>query len=1039
MVLILAETLVLEAGWVNLAIMAFALLVSAVLLSMQEEDQISDDDFPKQYSSRGSYIPLIIGRRRVGGVVCWIQPEASGQLQLGSGGEATGKGLGGSPRSPNYSESGVHLVCIGPAAALHGIYQNGKSIFSGTITPESTPSGSLVNTNGEGDFRVYWGFPDDPVSNMMAAASNHGSIPGRASFATRYPNVMRIEWDKKLLGSTPLWPRLEYEVEVHPHLSAISKSRKLLVGNATFNEPLYNNGPGLVRQRVWSVTDNSQPKWNENEECEIVLTSAIPFWGAAPAIADRSNDVSSYFKGGDIIYLYGERPMLSADLPNPMTIGTATSQTIDNVTLNPVPRSLGINYMGGAYSAGPPEIEQGVAYWVVRSEYNSSTVSFPAEGFIAGQLNNGRVYLKGFTRIYAKRIVTGVEYEGTAPWSSNRFAAQAVKVLGNDGVNPAYAIDQLMFAPYPWGAGLAREFFDMNSLEDVGARLGLEGPEEERVAVNLAITNGQEADSVIGEVLQDLGCLLSWSAETGKYRFELVRETADQVTVPDEAILDPLPEIEVLHGFLPSERIAFTYKSRLNNYRDLSIQVGDEGQANLIDQANTKKVPIKVSTDFASARNVALRRQQEVTNNAASIKLRLSRNATLLHPGMLINVPKLGLDTPLRVMTVKRDTLSSEVEVGCLLDHYGVPAIGASVTLGEDEIPPRLEVEGLEGDWFAIGSGTVIPQEVVIPQETLFTAFELPRAFTDGKQPVLAIAHAKTFPAMVGAEIWASRDEALYRQLGTSADFWTAIALEQAIDDSWEIAEGPEAKILSLDGLAIENLSDPTLEESWRAGRQLLVLTDGTDFELCYLRSALLLADNRLQLQGVIRARAGTPKIAWGPNTLGWIATSHVIFRLIDPLLQPGKNVFVRAQPFTTSKSLALDLVDAVEVPVTGKSMRPSKPGALRTANHRNGWRTDEDLVLRWEYATPDKPLTGAGNQDFGTPFVTIPADGKFRVTLTGATTTVVLETSLPELTYTYANIQDKFPGEETIDIAVEHVDGVLASEPAELTVTFLS
>ena len=730
--------------------------------------------------------------------------------------------------------------------------------------------------------------------------------------------------------------------------------------------------------------------------------------------------------------------MFSADLPDPMSNGAVTSQVVDGVTLTSNPRSLGINYMNGAYSAGPPTIRQGVAYWVTRSEYNSNTVSFPATGFISGQQNSGSVYLKGFTRVYAKRIVTGVDYEGTAPWSSTQFGAQAVAVLGNDGVNPAYALDQLMFAPYPWGAGLAREFFDMNSLEDLGARVGVEGAVEERVAANLAITNGQEADSVISEIMQDLGCMLSWSAETGKYRFELVRETEQQVTIPDEAILDPLPEIEVLHGFQPSERIAFTYKSRLNNYRDLSIQVGDEGQANLIDQANTKKVPIKISTDFASAQNVALRRQQEVTNNAASIKLRLSRNATLLHPGMLINVPKLQLDTPLRVMTVKRDTLSSEVEVGCLLDHYGVPAVGAAVTLGEDLIPPRLEIEGLEADWFSTSSGSPAA-EVIIPQETLFTAFELPRAFTDGKQPVLAVAHAKTFPAMVGAEIWGSRDESLYRQLGTSADFWTAIALEEAIDDSWEIADGPEAKILSLDGLSIENLSDPALEDSWRAGRQLLVLTDGTDYELCYLRSALLLADNRLQLQGIIRARASTPKVAWGPGTQGWIAPSHVIFRLVDPLLQPGKNVFLRAQPFTTTKSLAIDLVEPVQLAVTGKSMRPAKPGALRTANHRNGWRVNEDLVIRWEYATPDKPLTGAGNQSYGTPFVTVPAEGKFLVSLIGATTTVVVETAAQELTYTYANIQDKFPGEETIDIRVVHVDGVLASEQAELTVTLLS
>jgi hypothetical protein len=372
------------------------------------------------------------------------------------------------------------------------------------------------------------------------------------------------------------------------------------------------------------------------------------------------------------------------------------------------------------------------------------------------------------------------------------------------------------------------------------------------------------------------------------------------------------------------------------------------------------------------------------------------------------------------------------------MDHYGVPALGAQVQLGEEIIPPRSSIEGLEADWYVTASGT--PTEaLVVPNDTLFAAFELPRALTDGMAPVLTLAHARTFPAMIGSEIWGSRDQSVYRQLGSSADFWTPLVLTEDMDDAWEVDQGPLGTVLGLDGLSIENLSDPAVEESWRAGRQILVLTDGVNTEICYLRSADLLVDNGLRLRGVIRARLGTAKRQWPTGTVGWIALSHAITKITDPLLQPGKSLYLRAQPFTTTKALALGEVEPALVYVSGISMKPATPGSLRTANHRNGWRENENLSLRWEFATPDKPLTGAGQQDFGTPHVYVPPEGRFLVKLIGSSSTVVLETEDPFLVYTYAQIQNKFPGEETIDVSVQHVDGVLASEPALLTVTKLS
>ena len=195
----------------TIAFLAIGILLSVVGAIAARKKNQPNDDRPETYASRGAFIPLVIGLRRVGAIVLWIQPDDAATLSGGdspSGGYGKGGGGKAPSGSPTYQEKALHGLCVGPASALHAIYQNGERVWQGPITPDTHPSGTSVSIGTAGStFRIYWGFQDDPVVQEIGGASNFG-------LATKLPLVTKILWQPKNLGGSRAWPRLEYDVEV---------------------------------------------------------------------------------------------------------------------------------------------------------------------------------------------------------------------------------------------------------------------------------------------------------------------------------------------------------------------------------------------------------------------------------------------------------------------------------------------------------------------------------------------------------------------------------------------------------------------------------------------------------------------------------------------------------------------------------------------------------------------------------------------------------------------------------------------------------
>lgn len=202
---------------IGLMILAAGLSYLAGQMLQKKSDSPIKSDKPTTLSSRGSFVPWFVGIRRVGPVFCWAGRRATTtESSAGSG----GKGGGGSEEGAEviiYKERGWHVLGIGPVYALHRIFKNGKVIFQGPITATSHPSGSEVDLGKQGKFKIYWGEQDQPINTDLGKAN-------RVGISSRWPFICYITWGKKRLGTAPIWPELQYELERRPSNTLLTDS-----------------------------------------------------------------------------------------------------------------------------------------------------------------------------------------------------------------------------------------------------------------------------------------------------------------------------------------------------------------------------------------------------------------------------------------------------------------------------------------------------------------------------------------------------------------------------------------------------------------------------------------------------------------------------------------------------------------------------------------------------------------------------------------------------------------------------------------------
>lgn len=959
---------------------ASLLLVAGTILSQKKPKAASQDDFLGSTATQGAYIPLVIGRERVAPVFAFVEDATTfGLTDEGGGGTGFGKGLGGVPQPPSYQENGLHILCVGPANLLSAIYQNGELIWKGAITPVSHPSGSSVTlANSEGTFKVYWGFRDDPTINVGLATS-------------RFPLAMKVLWEPKNLGQSRQWPRLEYEVTC-PCYSQIANSPSQIALEGDDLVPTFD---------TW-----------------IEASQGVGYVPSGRAGSDRAVfEIVGYDSATRELIVIDVFRTNSAPVASPPATPIAQSTALPALFLPAgIAKVFTYNNTISAYDIASHDnnlsslLPNGVwkYFWIVRS-YQSPATSIsldpnPANRlFCTGAIRMvlGPEVLPGTVRSLLPSGTGPVDTSASTP--KNGFVSM-VGTDDTDGVNPIHMVDQLLFSKYPYGAARDRSRFDSRSIEAAAEVLA-----SEKIRGSIAIRDGEGLESALSPVLQDIGLMIVWDVEVGKYVFRVIRYQEAAIDLPREIILNQ-PEMLAIQGDRPVDVVAFTYKDRKRNYREVPIRVFDSGQITEHESQRARKAPIEVTKDRDSVSRIAPRRQQEALTNLVNTDFETNHACALAMPGSVFSADAVeGSGIQFLITEVQREVNSSKVVISTVIDSYNAPLLD-----GTDEAP-RLE-----------DIPTPPPVSALVEQLDDFLAVELPY----GRSIQILFLASRRTTQTVSAAVFGSRDGSAFSGLGSAV-----VAVRGTLDADLPagpmLVEGPISFSNTLDS-EISSIEDLTLDEdSWRAGRQVMLIGD----EVIYLKNGY-----PNDLVGLLRGRAGSSPAAHVAGTPFYILLSHRIEPVTSLMFVAGKDLVYKVQALSSKRGSDITQVAEKTLSMTGKAFTPRAPRALRLPDWRSTYSTAlANLRIVWCFFSDEFPNTGIGTQPLGSAIGTSPVQGHFAITLKNHLAAVV-HTAVAETNELVLSLSDRtgigLDALPSWTIEIVHVKGAFSSYPASLTLT---
>ena len=207
-----------EAGLISSAISTVAsVAASALIKPTQPKSPVS---YPQNTIDRGGYLPLVMGRRIVGCHVGWVGNRGSFSQHT-----AARSSMGTTTPSANqYLEGGWHQLTHGPVRRLYRIWQGSQLLWHTLIDSTTTADGSTfqagtVNNPGKTGDNFAWRSGRDPLDTPTGSAPWQPVDPylqAQAGIVSAYPGLCDVIWHRKLLGGSPSWPLMKYEIETFP-------------------------------------------------------------------------------------------------------------------------------------------------------------------------------------------------------------------------------------------------------------------------------------------------------------------------------------------------------------------------------------------------------------------------------------------------------------------------------------------------------------------------------------------------------------------------------------------------------------------------------------------------------------------------------------------------------------------------------------------------------------------------------------------------------------------------------------------------------
>ena len=613
---------------------------------------------------------------------------------------------------------------------------------------------------------------------------------------------------------------------------------------------------------------------------------------------------------------------------------------------------------------------------------------------------------EGTTRVYLEQDIFDAYGDGTITWYYR---------TPDFGVNPAHAIAEILFADWPLGLGLSQDEWDMDSLEAYGVECDSD-VSDKKFFTSWIAEDGEEAGSLLGAAMQDLGLAIIWDTEIGKHRFKLIRDPeedgspADIKEISDDILLPPLPQIETLHADQRPNKLVFGFPDRQQNYRTSTIAIDDDGQASLLEYQKAQEVKLTIIDHFDPASIVAERRSQEELAGGSAFTFHMNKDARELLPGDVLLVD--GFDELLRVTGVTFQGDTGTVEVRCITDVFGVPASSFRQAQGGFPVPAE-------------------PPDV----DLAFEILEIPEHISGKGNQTIGVSRIRANQASLSADIHLSLDDLTYIYNTTHSEVHTGGTLIDALDadGDTEVEEGPTFTVMGSDiADAIEDLSGD--DYNWRAGRQIALIGD----EICFFQKVTAISGTTYRLDGLIRARFDTRREAHLAGTQIYLFLRENLLSVSDILLAVEADLYLKTQP----PGISLDVVDPANRTLVGKGVRPMAPENLRLSSPfpcLAAFKTGNNLVFNWEYLSSLTPRTGAGMQGYGAVCGASEVDGEFRLEILDGSDVVKRTVNTSELTYSYsnANMVSDFTSEPaSLKARLTMVRGGLDSDSITLEIT---
>jgi hypothetical protein len=930
-------------------------------------------------ATQGAQVPLLIGRRRIGALVAWVGARKavpvvarvkSGPLKGNSSKKrATGE--------INYFESRWDLLCVGPAKCLRRIWQDGRVVFSavhlaaGGLTPEEYPSGTLIQGGGNGDFYIFWGETDQEVN---------AHVQGHTGVASRWPHVCSVFWIDKPLGSVPRWPQLDYDMEAGPRRAPLAGCYDDLFEVGGTPEAVIDLYSGASHDPPTGDFD-STPNGSNGYEAEF--TEATGAWYSA--LIDEPSDLGYH----GYVHFFGQDTPTYGEQLSAVRVWFEDSSGFEVVLLDEE-ELVTVD--------DPP----GPACW-----------EFVEPGWVRRRFQFPYVWVPAGTW----KLRVGGTIVGNPPsgWSVDvgagihRIPDAVLPVNDFDSV-----VRQLLFEPFPHGAGFDESHFDLASLASVSAALTAEGLTEFAVFAQ----DGDELGNVLGNLLQDAGVFWTRDPATGLETFRIVREEVDPLpTLDDDQVLPVEAEIEAVHAERAVDRAMYAFVDAARQFRDTVVGIDDDGQPT--ETGNVRGTVGRISSvvTFAAAAIVAERRSQQELAAPSRVVVYAGRDARMLVPGQAIRVP--GISYVLRVADVEVDVLTSRAKLELFPDHYGAPVSSFAHAEDSEVIDGAADAvaANLHEDWIEI-------PEMVAGSGTLMIAGMRVRAHDQ----------------IVQQGVHLSDDGSTYKEVVPDGALMAGGALTEGLSATaaWEIEDGPT---FDLEGPDADEVQDLTGNDArWRRGDQMCLIGS----EIFFLRGIEALGGASYRLKGLIRARFDTDRELHAIGDSVFVFQEGGLLPQTDALLFPGQVLHVKQQPSTPASELSLASVAAVSRTLYGKGLRPPKPVGLRVTAPVLGsasYRTGEDVSFRWASRLANPPSTGAGSFPAGAAVglgVVGLTDFRIRVYDSGDVLVRTEMRSVPEWTYSNADLQSDLGGEADFRIEVDEIRSGFYSDTTELAVELL-